>query len=452
LKLEHQAFYDALTDLPNRQLFLNRFNQHLHQVKRTGLFGALLYLDVDDFKFINDSFGHSVGDEILKHISLILTQKIRASDTAARFGGDEFLVLLTDLSDNKITAGIEAEAIARKIYAKLLESFTFKERPFRIEVSIGIALFPDKHATVDDIICEADIAMYRNKTKMKGINQTHDPVAMFDKDEHRLVKDRLYTYQCLRDALTNDEFFLEYQPQVDIDQNIKGAECLIRWKPINEGVVSPAAFIPILEDGSLIIDVGEWVLTEACHVLSTWNDQSDYFAQLTLAVNISALQFNADDFPERVMAILNSTGANPHRLVLEITESMSIKDLKRTVDKMNKLKDIGVSFSIDDFGTGYSSLTYIKKLPIDTLKIDRSFVRNVHEDSDNEVFVNLFMQMAKNFNFSVVVEGVETSSELTVLLNNGCDVFQGFYFSKPLSLKDLEAFCQETDKDFVGTL
>lgn len=436
LLLEHQAFYDTLTDLPNRQLFLDRFEQYLLKLKRSSLFGALLYIDIDNFKLANDTLGHSGGDEILRHVGMVLDQQTRASDTAARFGGDEFLVLLTDLSGDPTIAEHEAESVANKICAQLTDSMEIDNRKFRVDISVGIALFSKSNENVDDIIRHADIAMYQNKTKLKTLNKADGSVTIYNGKKHNDINNRLNAYRSLRSALNNNEFFIHYQPQVDSHNNVYGAECLLRWRRAHNDVVPPSEFISILEDGPLIIDVGEWVLRNTCQRLVEWQSISKGLSDLTLSVNISAMQLNQKNFPDRIEAILEETGANPKRLVLEITENMSIKSIERTIVTMQKLKHLGLSFSIDDFGTGYSSLTYIKRLPIDILKIDRSFVHDIDKDEDNQLFVNLFLRMAKNFGLKVIFEGMETEAEYRMLLSCGSGHYQGYYFSKPLSSSD----------------
>lgn len=444
LLLEHQAFYDTLTDLPNRQLFLDRFEQYLLKVNRSSLYGALLYIDLDNFKIANDTFGHSAGDDILRHVGMVLEHQTRASDTAARFGGDEFLVLLTELSGDASIAAHEAESVANKICAQLTEGFEIDNQPFQIEISVGIALFSKGNETVDDIIRHADIAMYQNKNKLKSPNKTNDPITIYSGRKHNDINDRLNAYRTLRSALNNGEFFIHYQPQVDSNNNVYGAECLLRWGRAHNDVVPPSDFIPILEDGPLIIDVGEWVLREACQKLVQWQSRGNGFSDLTLSVNISAMQVSQKIFPDRIKTILEETGANPNRLVLEITENMPIRSIERTITTMRKLKNLGLSFAIDDFGTGYSSLAYIKSLPIDILKIDRSFVRDVDKDENNQLFVNLFLRMAKRFSLKIIFEGMETEAEYRMLLSCGSGHYQGYYFSKPLSASDFENYVSST--------
>jgi len=432
--LHRQNFYDKLTELPSRHLFTDRFSLHLLHVKRSSKHGALLYIDIDNFKHVNDSLGHAVGDEVLRHVGKVLRQNIREIDTAARFGGDEFLVLLTNLNEDKDVAAVESGTIANKIRKALFETLESQNVELRTEVSIGIALFPDADKSVEDIICHADIAMYRAKNNGKS------SIEFYDENEHDLLKCRLEMYHDLCGALVNNEFHIVYQPQLNQSREVVGAECLLRWQHPRRGAVSPSEFVPILEDGSLIIGIGEWVLTQACMQLVEWAELPAPFSHFTLAVNVSARQFNQDAFFDSVLAILDETGANPQRLVLEITENMLLVDIEKTIDKMNKLKEIGVTFAIDDFGTGYSSLSYIKRLPLDTLKIDQSFVHDIHLDADNAMLVGTMMAMAEHLNLKVVVEGVETAEEEAVLLDKQCQYFQGYLYSRPLSKEKFQTY------------
>lgn len=430
--LQHQAFYDTLTDLPNRHLFINRFSQYHKHVMRTTNHGALLYIDIDNFKFINDSFGHALGDKVLHQVGNVLRAYIRSEDTAARLGGDEFIVLLTGLSLDKDNASTEALAKAKKINAALREPLFLNDYDLRIEVSIGVALFPSSANSVDEIISCADIAMYRAKRAGKNA------IEFFHQDMYDNAKKRLDTYQDLRHALAREEFELVYQPQVNMERRIIGAECLLRWQHPTKGVMVSDEFVPILEDSNLIVDAGIWVLTQACKKLVHWDEIGLLFSSFTLAVNVSPRQFNQNDFVEVMQGIIRQTGANPAHLVLEITENMLLSNVQATVDKMNRLKRIGITFSIDDFGTGYSSLSYIKRLPIDTLKIDQSFVRDIHLDGDNEALVDTILTMANHLKLNVIAEGVENEEELAVLKEKGCQYFQGYLFSKPISSKGFE--------------
>lgn len=433
-QLLHQAFYDKLTELPNRELFLDRFNKYLSELGRSEKHGALFYIDLDNFKLINDSLGHTYGDQLLQHVGQVLSENIRAVDSAARYGGDEFLVLLTNLNEDKTIANIEAAAISSHIRRALFEAFQLAGYELKTESSIGIVLFSHTDHSVDDIITHADIAMYRAKSKGKNTVEFYDD-AMQD-----ISKKRLRLYQDIREALKRNEFHLAYQPQVDIDGNIVGAECLLRWQHPVYGAISPADFIPVLEDTILMLEVGEWVITEACQQLKLWSDSGTAFTRLSLAVNVSARQFNDPNFVDKVISILAKTGASSDRLVLEITESMLLVNVDKTIKKMDLLKSLGITFAIDDFGTGYSSLSYIKRLPLDTLKIDQVFVRDVHLDVDNAMLIGIMMAMAKHLKLKVVAEGVENTEELAVLVDNGCKYFQGFFHSRPLCLVDFEKF------------
>ncbi|MFT6916848.1 MAG: diguanylate cyclase (GGDEF)-like protein/PAS domain S-box-containing protein [Motiliproteus sp.] len=434
--LERQALYDTLTGLPNRQLLLNRLGLNLAHLRRGSNHGSLLYIDIDNFKQINDSFGHATGDRVLQHVAEVLRVSLRAEDTAARLGGDEFVVLLTELDSNTSIAAVEAEAIANKIKTALLQTLVLEDYSIQTEVSIGIVLFPNGAKTIDEIFSHADIAMYR--VKRSGDNG----IGFYHKDIHEKFRKRLEISQNLRLALSNHEFELFYQPQVDLYERILGAECLLRWQHPLKGMILPGEFISIMEDSSLIMEVGTWVLTHACKKLAQWEALGPPFSQLSLAVNVSPKQFNQGDFFDRVEMLVQQTGANPKRLVLEITESMLLTHIETTIERMKRLQHLGVMFSIDDFGTGYSSLSYIKRLPIDTLKIDQSFVRNIHLDADNAILVDTILSMAEHLKLKVIAEGVETAAEQAPLIAKGCRYFQGYLFSYPLPCNDFERLVQ----------
>ncbi|MFT5721460.1 MAG: diguanylate cyclase (GGDEF)-like protein/PAS domain S-box-containing protein [Motiliproteus sp.] len=430
--LERQALYDTLTGLPNRQLLINRLDLNLAHLRRGSNHGGLLYIDIDNFKQINDSFGHAAGDLVLQHVAEVLGSSLRAEDTAARLGGDEFVVLLTELDSDTSIAAVEAEAIANKIKTALLEALLLQDYRIQTEVSIGIVLFPNGAKTINEIFSHADIAMYR--AKRSGDNG----IGFYHKDMHEKFRKRMEITQNLRHALSNHEFELFYQPQVDQSERILGAECLLRWQHPQRGMILPGEFISIMEDSSLIMEVGAWVLTHACKQLALWDALGAPFSQLSLAVNVSPKQFNQGDFFDRVETLVQQTGANPKRLVLEITESMLLTHIETTIERMKRLQHLGVMFSIDDFGTGYSSLSYIKRLPLDTLKIDQSFVRHIEQDADNAILVDTILSMAEHLKLKVIAEGVETAAEQRLLLAKGCRYFQGYLFSYPVPCNDFE--------------
>lgn len=438
--LERQALYDPLTELPNRQLLINRLKQDLSHLQRGANHGGLLYFDIDNFKLINDSFGHSAGDKVLQHVADVLRECLRAEDTAARLGGDEFVVLLSELNSDPSIAVVETEAIAYKIRNRLLEPLILEEYSIQTEVSIGITLFPNGAQTADDIITHADIAMYRAK------KDVDNAIAFYHRDMFEQHRKRLEISLDLRLALTNHEFELYYQPQVDQTERIIGAECLLRWQHPHKGMILPDEFISILEDTSLIMDVGVWVLVQACQQLAQWQGLGAPFSKLSLSVNVSSKQFNQSDFFDRVEMILNQTGADPKRLVLEITESMLLINIEATIERMKRLQRVGVTFSVDDFGTGYSSLSYIKRLPLDTLKIDQSFVRNIQHDADNAMLVDTILSMAEHLKFTVIAEGIETTAEQTALIDKGCRYFQGYLFSYPVPCDDFERLVQSVPR------
>jgi diguanylate cyclase (GGDEF)-like protein/PAS domain S-box-containing protein len=420
-RIEHMAYHDALTHLPNRSLLLDRLQQALVRNRRLGLHGALLFLDLDQFKNVNDSLGHPIGDLLLCEVAQRLQEQLRDDDTVARLGGDEFVILLAGLHSDHDRAIGDARVVADKIHNALLRDFNVAGYRLHVTVSIGVASFASGDENADDILRHADIAMYR--AKAAGRNT----VCFFAPDMQAAATERLELDGLLRRALENDEFSLHFQPQVEIGTGrILGAEGLMRWTHPQRGPLSPALFIPVLEESGLILAAGDWVLRTACGVASLL---SRSHPELRVAVNVSARQLRQPGFADRVCRILAQSGTRPESIEIEITESAVIQDVEDTIRVLRALKDLGVHISLDDFGTGYSSLSYVKRLPLDTLKIDRAFVRDCTTNPNDAAIVRAIIAMAGSLDLNVVAEGVETEVQLKFLEEQGCRAYQGFHFS-----------------------
>lgn len=422
-EIHNLAYYDALTGLPNRRLFRDRLAQALAAARRSNHWGAVLFVDLDQFKRINDARGHDVGDLLLKQVSERLTGCRRDEDTVARQGGDEFVVLLVNLGATQSAVIRLATRVAEKIHSTLIEPFHIGELDYYIGASIGITVFPKAVENVDDLLREADTAMYRAK------DAGRNTVCYFEPDMQEAVQARFVLEHDLRQALTRNEMRLLLQPQVDGQGRFVGAEALVRWERPGQGLISPIAFIPVAEESGIILALGRWVLEEACRLLKQL-DAAGY--ALHLAVNVSPRQFRQPDFVACVCEVLQATGADPTHLVLEVTEGLVIENIHDTVAKMLELNRLGIHFSIDDFGTGYSSLAYLKRLPLHELKIDRTFVQDAPTDPNDAALVEVILAVAQHLNLSVVAEGVETQTQLDFLKQRGCSVFQGYFFDRPL--------------------
>lgn len=435
-EIENLAFYDPLTSLPNRRLLIDRLNQAIAVSKRSGKGGALLFLDLDHFKTLNDTLGHDLGDILLQEVSKRLTKCVREGDTVARLGGDEFVVMLEDLSAHSIEAAMQVEHIGHKILDALNRPYQLDTHEYHSTPSIGIALFSDHGETQEELLKHADIAMYQ--AKKAGRNT----LRFFDPDMQETINSRAALEAELRKALERKQFELYYQMQVDNEGYPLGAEVLIRWVHPARGLVSPFHFIPLAEETGLILPIGEWVLNTACAQISRWQQHS-HTQHLTLSVNVSAKQFRQPDFVSQVKRAVERHGINPMLLKLELTESMLLDQIELTIDTMNALKDIGVRFSLDDFGTGYSSLQYLKKLPLYQLKIDQSFVRDIAEDISDQAIVRTIIAMAQTLNLNVIAEGVETEQQRKLLHLNGCNTYQGYLFAKPVPIGEFEESLQQ---------
>ena len=434
-KINELAFFDQLTGLPNRTLLLDRLKQAILSGSRSDNHGALLIIDLDNFKTLNDTRGHDVGDLLLTQAAERLKLGLREGDTVARLGGDEFVVLLTGLSSDEADAAAAAEIIAEKCLAALDQSYTLGETVHHSTASIGVTLFKGGVANSDDLLKQADLAMYKSKTAGRNAVRFFDPTLESSVKEHAALE------HDLRRAMADRQYLLHYQAQVAGGQ-LTGVEVLVRWQHPQRGLVSPAEFIPLAEETGLILPLGRWVLETACTQLAAWATQSQ-MRHLTVAVNVSALQFRQADFVDQLSAILKSTGANPQRLKLELTESLLVSNVEDVIGKMFALKAKGVGFSLDDFGTGYSSLSYLKRLPLDQLKIDQSFVRDVLSDPNDASIARTIIALAQNLGLGVIAEGVETEAQRDFLANAGCHAYQGYLFSRPLPVDEFEAFARQ---------
>ena len=431
-RIKELAFYDPLTRLPNRRLLLDRLDVALATCNRHQRRGALLFVDLDNFKLINDTVGHHRGDRLLELVALRLTTCVREGDTVARLGGDEFVVMLEDLSEHEIDAATQAEVVGAKIRTALGQAYQIEGADYRSTPSIGITLFGGgHHEAIDEPLKRADLAMYQAKSAGRNTVRFFDPKMQAD------ISSRAELEVGLREALRKNEFQLYYQPQIAGENTIVGVEALVRWCHPMRGIVPPGEFIALAEESDLILTLGEWVLNTACMQLARW-EGSPEMARLTVAVNVSARQFHHFNFTEQVLAVLARTGANPKLLKLELTESLLIKDIDGVITKMRTLKACGIGFSLDDFGTGYSSLAYLKRLPLDQLKIDQGFVRDILTDSNDAAISKMIVLLAESLGLTVIAEGVETDDQRRFLASQGCHSYQGYLYSKPIPPTDLE--------------
>ncbi|HEY9096025.1 MAG TPA: EAL domain-containing protein, partial [Hydrogenophaga sp.] len=430
--VRHLALHDPLTDLPNRQLLLDRLQKALSQSARTGQHGALMFIDLDNFKILNDTLGHHVGDQLLQQVAQRLTRSVRKTDTVARLGGDEFVVMVDDLSTETTVAATKARALSEKVLNVLREPFEIVGHQHFATPSIGVATFSGDQNDVGELLKQADLAMYQ--AKALGRNT----LCYFDPDMQAAVNANAAVSVALRIALREKQFVVHYQPQVDRLGVITGVEALVRWQHPENGLVMPASFIPVAEDSGLILPLGMWVLETACEQLATWAHKPQT-ANLTIAVNVSVVQFRHPNFVDQVMAAIKRTCIHPQRLKLELTESLLADRMEITIQKMGMLKDLGVTLSLDDFGVGYSSLSCLKRLPLDQLKIDKDFVADVLTDPNDAAISRAIIALAQSLSLQVVAEGVETNEQRDFLAFQGCDQFQGHLFAPALPIETLDA-------------
>ncbi len=435
MEINDLAFYDRLTRLPNRRLILVRLEQAIAANFKNKKYGALLLVDLDQFKTLNDTRGHELGDLLLQQVAKRLPSCVREGDTVARIGGDEFMVMLVDLSENAVEATTQAELVGKKILATFEQSFQLNESEHRAAASIGVTLFGGAQIEVK---CEpfkrAERAMYQ--AKEAGRNT----LRFYDAQMQAVVTVHAALEADLRMAVQQGQFHLYYQAHVHGEQ-ITGVEALVRWLHPQRGMVSPAEFIPLAEESGLILPLGNWVLETACTQLALWSEDLE-LAHLTVAVNVSARQFYQPDFVEQLLAVIERTGANPKRLKLELTESILVSDVEGIIAKMTALKLRGVSFSLDDFGTGYSSLSYLKRLPLDQLKIDKGFVRDILVDANDAAIAKMVIALAESLGLTVIAEGVETEGQRDFLASLGCHAYQGYLFSRPLPVEEIEIYAK----------
>lgn len=432
-KIHDLAYFDALTKLPNRTMLRDRLGQTLSADRQDGRHGALLFIDLDHFKMLNDTKGHHVGDLLLCEIAERIRACVRQNDLVARLGGDEFVVLLRDLSSSREAAEAQVGRVGNQILTVIDRPFVAEDYEFQTTASIGVALFSNEGLDVDDVLKRADLAMYDAKSVGRGT------LRFFQDEMQQIVEDRLALTSDLRRAQSEGQLALAYQALVDRSGRWFGAEALLRWTHPTRGAVSPAEFIPLAERNGLMGAIDRWVLNAACTTLSEWQ-RDPATRDLRLSVNVSAHQLNRTGFVAAVEGALRETGADPNRLTLELTEHVMLNDIDDVSAAFRQLKDRGVSFALDDFGTGYSSLSYLKRLPIDTLKIDRSFVRDIERDPSDREIIQTILNIAASLEVSTIAEGVETEMQAVLLRQLGCHAFQGFLFATPLPL---EAFLAE---------
>lgn len=434
-KVYKLAFFDQLTGLPNRTLLIDRLKQVMSGNDRRGIYGALLLIDLDNFKLLNDTLGHDMGDQLLKQAAVRLKESVREEDIVARLGGDEFVVILSFLGNDKNEALRRVDIVGEKLLATFNKGFSPGGLTYHITPSIGTSLFRGRQTEIDVLLKQADLAMYR--AKAAGRNS----MRYFDRNMEIAAMKRAAVENGLRCAINTQQFLLHYQAQVQ-NGRIAGAEALVRWQHPEKGIISPVDFIPVAEDTGLILHIGRWVLKTVCRKLAEWQ-KNPKMRHITIAVNVSANQFRQADFVDQVSGIVAETEADPCRLKIELTESMLVSNIDDVIEKMTLLKLKGIGFSLDDFGTGYSSLTYLKRLPLDYLKIDKSFVRDILNDPNDASIARTVIALAKNLGIGVIGEGVENVLQKHFLEEAGCDTHQGFFYSRPLHVEEFEKMVEE---------
>lgn len=434
--IRHLALYDTLTDLPNRQLLMERLQKALFQSARSAQYGALMFIDLDNFKILNDTLGHHVGDQLLKLVAIRLKSSVRKTDTVARLGGDEFVVMVDDLSTDPETALLKSRALADKVLTTLREPFQIAGHQHYATPSIGVTAFVGQQSDVIELLKQADIAMYQAKSL--GRNN----VCYFDPELQARMGANAAISADLRIGLAKQQFVVYYQPQVDRQGVITGVEALVRWRHPERGLVPPGEFIPVAEDTGMILPLGQWVMDTVCRQLAIWAD-SPQTAHLSVAVNVSVQQFRHPNFVDSVVDAIELSGIAPNRLKLELTESLLADRMEITIQKMGLLKSLGVTLALDDFGVGYSSLSMLKRLPLDQLKIDKGFVDDVLTDPNDAAISRAIIALAQSLGLQVVAEGVETQAQRDFLAYQGCDQFQGYLFAPPLTIEELDVYLRD---------
>ena len=429
-EVEQLAYYDPLTDLPNRRLLVDRLHHAMLACGRTGHHGAILFTDLDQFKNLNDTQGHHLGDVLLQKVAHRLTACVRENDTVARLGGDEFVVMIQELSENPTEANVQAAKVGTKILEALKEPYMLAGHEHRSTASIGITLFSKNREPVEDLLKRADLAQYQAKAAGGSA------IRFFDPEMQATVTARAVLDADLRRGLQRGQFLLHYQPQIDDEGRLTGAEALLRWQHPSRGLLSPAEFVVFAEGNGLIEPIGQWVVEAACRQLMAWSLRPET-AHLTVAINISAREFGHPKFVTRMLTIIDEIGADPRKLMLEFTERVMFGPVEETRAKMSALKARGVCFSLDDFGIGFSSLACLKSLPLDQLKIDRSFVRDVLTNPNDAIIASSIIALGQNLGLTVIAEGIETEEQRHFLAQNGCRVYQGFLFGRPGPVEDL---------------
>lgn len=437
-KINNLAYYDPLTGLPNRRLLMDRLTQALERTSRTRKTGAIIFIDLDNFKVLNDTMGHNIGDLLLTQVSQRLISRVRARDTVARLGGDEFIIMLEDLSSDPIEASAEVTLIISDILEKVNEPYLFDKLEYQSTMSVGIAMFGEDKTSSGDVLKQADIAMYQ--AKRGGRNAYR----FFDTNMLNSVVERAELESDLRKAIAYNEFVLHYQVQVSNDGSVIGAEALIRWNHPEKGMIPPYSFIPVAEESGLIVPIGYWVISQACKQLRQWST-SDDTNRLTISVNVSPRQFKSKGFVSRIEGLMTNYGIDPSLLKLEITEGVLIEPVESTIETMLELNKLGLNISLDDFGTGYSSLQYLKKLPLYQLKIDKSFVRDITYDPADEAIIQTIIAMSDALDLQVIAEGVETADQRRMLGLKGCNAYQGYLFGKPCPIEEFENTLKSKD-------
>ncbi|MGB1263621.1 MAG: putative bifunctional diguanylate cyclase/phosphodiesterase [Cognaticolwellia sp.] len=430
--IRYLAFHDELTDLPNRRSFMESLAKDIARSKRHGFFGAVLFLDLNRFKAINDTLGHATGDLLLIAVAKILQGIIRKEDSIARLSGDEFVIQFSKIASDDTQSRSAIQAVLEKIHRAFSKPIKTGKHALHVTPSIGVEIYPNGDASADEILHHADTAMYQAKSR--GMNVS----SFYDQQLSASLKLRLELEKELQLAVKHlEQFELFYQPQYNAAGTCIGAEALIRWNNPERGIVSPADFIPIAEETGLMLEIGQWVIRQACDNLVTLHQQGLPKSFKTLSINVSAIQLSQEDFVANLLAIMTEKSVPPKTLSIELTESTFIKSVDEVVDVISTLREQGITTSIDDFGTGYSSLSYLSRLPIETLKIDQAFVRGIHSDKGNHAIVEAIMALGKSLHVNIIAEGVETSEELACLNALECKQYQGYYFSRPIPYKEL---------------